>query len=243
MDAKVKNIISDVMHWVIIILSALLITYISVDTFKGINFLKNRNYMTFQLWVCIIFMADFFIELVMAPRKWHYVKTHVGFLLLAIPYLNIINMLDLDVTPGDLFFLRFIPLARGVLAMAIVVGYISTNRISSLLASYIVIMLSIVYFASLIFLYREQPVNPMVTNYGDALWWAFTTATSVGCAINPMTVTGKVLAVVVSGIGITMFPLFTVYLTSMISRYRKRMKISFSTPTDAQDVSSTPQKK
>lgn len=228
MKADVKNIVSDVMHWVIIILSVLLIVYISVDTFQGINFLKNRSYMTFQLWVCIVFIADFFIELAIAEDRWRYVRGHLLFLFLSIPYLNIIDSLGIPVSEADLFFVRFIPLARGVLAMAIVVGYISKNRITSLLASYIVIMLSVVYFSSLIFLYREQPVNPMVTNYGNALWWAFTTSTSVGCSINPMTVTGKILAVVVACTGITMFPLFTVYLTSLITRYRNRMKITFT---------------
>lgn len=232
MKADVKNIVSDVMHWVIIILSVLLIVYISVDTFQGVNFLKNRSYMTFQLWVCIVFIADFFIELAIAEDRWRYVRGHLLFLLLSIPYLNIIDGLGIPVSEADLFFVRFIPLARGVLAMAIVVGYISKNRITSLLASYIVIMLSVVYFSSLIFLYREQPVNPMVTNYGNALWWAFTTSTSVGCSINPMTVTGKILAVVVACTGITMFPLFTVYLTSLITRYRNRMKITF-TPASA----------
>ncbi len=228
MKADVKNIVSDVMHWVIIILSVLLIVYISVDTFQGVNFLKNRSYMTFQLWVCIVFIADFFIELAIAEDRWRYVRGHLLFLFLSIPYLNIIDSLGIPVSEADLFFVRFIPLARGVLAMAIVVGYISKNRITSLLASYIVIMLSVVYFSSLIFLYREQPVNPMVTNYGNALWWAFTTSTSVGCSINPMTVTGKILAVVVACTGITMFPLFTVYLTSLITRYRNRMKITFT---------------
>lgn len=232
MKADVKNIVSDVMHWVIIILSVLLIVYISVDTFQGVNFLKNRSYMTFQLWVCVVFIADFFIELAIAENRWRYVRGHLLFLLLSVPYLNIIDSLGIPVSEADLFFVRFIPLARGVLAMAIVVGYISKNRITSLLASYVVIMLSVVYFSSLIFLYREQPVNPMVTDYGNALWWAFTTSTSVGCSINPMTVTGKILAVVVSCTGITMFPLFTVYLTSLITRYRNRMKITF-TPASA----------
>lgn len=232
MKADVKNIVSDVMHWVIIILSVLLIVYISVDTFQGVNFLKNRSYMTFQLWVCVVFIADFFIELAIAEDRWRYVRGHLLFLLLSVPYLNIIDSLGIPVSEADLFFVRFIPLARGVLAMAIVVGYISKNRITSLLASYVVIMLSVVYFSSLIFLYREQPVNPMVTDYGNALWWAFTTSTSVGCSINPMTVTGKILAVVVSCTGITMFPLFTVYLTSLITRYRNRMKITF-TPVSA----------
>ncbi|MDE6494629.1 MAG: two pore domain potassium channel family protein, partial [Duncaniella sp.] len=86
MKADVKNIVSDVMHWVIIILSVLLIVYISVDTFQGVNFLKNRSYMTFQLWVCIVFIADFFIELAIAENRWRYVRGLLLFLLLTVPY-------------------------------------------------------------------------------------------------------------------------------------------------------------
>lgn len=224
MDMKIRHIVLNATRSVIIVLSLLLVVYISVDTFEGIDFLKNRRYMDFQFWVCVVFLADFFVEMWFSARRLHYLRTHFLFLFISIPYLNIISACGLQLTSQDLFFVRFIPLLRGVVAMAIVVGYLSSNRITSLLVSYMVIMLSIVYFASLIFLYKEQSVNPMVEDYGNALWWAFTTATSVGCSINPMTPTGKILAVVVACTGITMFPLFTVYFTSVVQRYSTRLR-------------------
>ena len=43
--------------------------------------------------------------------------------------------------------------------------------------------------------------------------------TTIGAPVNPFTPTGKVLAAVLSGMGMIMFPLFTVYLTQMIRKY------------------------
>ncbi|WP_301345050.1 potassium channel family protein, partial [uncultured Muribaculum sp.] len=78
------------------------------------------------------------------------------------------------------------------------------------------------YFASLIFLEKEQPVNNMVPNYGAALWWACMDATTIGSNIYPVTVVGKILAVILAGMGMMMFPLFTVYVTNMVQRYNKK---------------------
>ena len=41
------------------------------------------------------------------------------------PTINLIDILHIHLTPEQLFFVRFIPLARGVMAMTIVVGAIS----------------------------------------------------------------------------------------------------------------------
>lgn len=41
---------------------------------------------------------------------------------------------------------------------------------------------------------------------------------NLGCDIYPVTVIGKILSVVLSIMGMIMFPLFTVYLTDMIIR-------------------------
>ncbi|MDE5625125.1 MAG: potassium channel family protein [Muribaculaceae bacterium] len=81
-------------------------------------------------------------------------------------------------------------------------------------------MLLTVYFAGLIFYEREQPVNPGVTSYWDAFWWCSLEATTLGSSLNPVTLAGKLLAVVLSLMGIVMFPLFTVYLSSLILRSR-----------------------
>lgn len=217
-----KSRIITALHLVVLLLSLGLIIYISVDTFTGIQFMEDKHYMKFQLWVCFAFIMDFFIEMLLADNKMDYVKRRWFFLFLSIPYLNIINLWHIDFGPEALYFIRFVPLARGALALSIVIGYMTRNPMSSLLFSYVTITLSVIYFASLIFLEREQPVNNMVPNYGAALWWAFMDATTIGSNIYPVTVAGKILGVVLAGMGMMMFPLFTVYITTWVQRYNSR---------------------
>lgn len=217
-----KKYIKRVLYILVLGLSLGLIVYISIDTFTGVNFLENKNYMTFQLWVCIVFMIDFFVELFLAEDKLKYIRHRWFFLLLSIPYLNIINLWHVEFSAEALYFIRFIPLARGALALAIVIGYMTDNALSSLLLSYISITLSVIYFGSLIFFELEAPVNNMVPNYGAALWWAFMDATTIGSNIYPVTIVGKILAVILAGMGMMMFPLFTVYITNWVQRYNKR---------------------
>lgn len=212
---RVRDVALSALHAVILILSVLLIVFISIDTFRHTPFLHNRAYMHFQFWVCIVFMADFFIEWPLAPDKRRYFRHRLLFLLLSIPWLNILNLLNLPLTETELYWVRFIPLARGVLAMSIVVGYISRNRITSVFASYTAVMLAFLYLGSLIFLYREHPVNPRVPDFGAALWWACMDATTTGCEIQPVTTAGKIVGMVLAGMGMVMFPLFTVYITNI----------------------------
>ena len=83
-------------------------------------------------------------------------------------------------------------------------------------------LLATVYFSSLAFFVVEHKVNPFVTEYGDALWWAFMDVTTVGSNIVAMTVTGRVLSVLLAALGMMMFPIFTVYITNLIQRSNER---------------------
>lgn len=217
--------IVNVLHAVILLLSVAMIVYISYDTFRNIPFLTDRGYMTFQFFVCMIFMADFFVELKLTPKgeRRHYVGARWFFLLLSVPVLNIVGLFHLQLSADFLYFARFLPLARGALALAIVLNYIASTRITGFFVSYVSIMVLTVYFAGLIFYEREHPVNPGVENYWDAFGWCALQTTTMGSALNPVTVAGKLLAVVLSLMGVVMFPLFTVYLTSLIKRSRDKL--------------------
>lgn len=204
------------LNWVVLALSVGLIAYISIDALRGVEFVRDRGFMTFQLWVCVAFIADFFVELYMSRNRWRYVLRRLLFLILSIPYLNIIGWTGVEV-PGDvLYFLRFVPLARGALALSIVVGYVSVNRLTNIFASYTVVLIAIVYFGSLIFFEREHTVNPGVPDYMSALWWACSDVTTTGCTIFPLTPAGKVVSAVLAVMGMVMFPLFTVVITSAV---------------------------
>lgn len=233
----------DGLHWIVLLLSVLLILLISYNTFNGIRFLESRFYMNFQLFVCLVFMADFFIELRLTPRggRRRYVRSHFLYLLLSVPYLNILHAAGVELSEQTLYFIRFLPLARGALAMVIVFNYLASSKITGIFVSYMAIMLMMVYFASLIFFEREQPVNPGVTSYWDALWWCGMETTSLGCSLSPVTVVGKILAVVLSLMGMIVFPLFTVYLSSVIVRSRKKLNMLKITQPSVKSVESETQ--
>lgn len=220
-----RKLTLDIFHVAILMLSVALIAFISYDTFANIPFLQDHAYMTFQFFVCIIFIADFIVEWALSPKgsKGRYFRHHLFFFLISIPYLNIINFLQIQISVDMIYFARFLPLCRGALALAIVLDYIASNKITGIFVSYLSIMLLTVYFAGLIFYEREAPVNPDVTSYWDAFWWCALEATTLGSSVNPMTLSGRLLAVLLSLMGIIMFPLFTVYLTSLITKSRNKL--------------------
>ena len=224
MKKNIKRDIINVLRWVVFGLSVALIVFISVDTFMQRPFLSNPVYMRFQLSVCVIFILEFFAQMLLADRKWHFFWHNIVFLLVSIPYLNIITHYNVQLSEQQLYFVRFIPLLRAAYAMALVVRYVSTSRIVGIFWSYVSIVLLVVYFSSLIFFEQEQPVNADIDNYWAALWWCSLEATTIGAPVNPVTVVGKILAALLSGMGVIMFPLFTVYLGDLVTKYVKRRR-------------------
>lgn len=222
---KFDEVVMFIMHTILFVVSAALIVLISYDTFQGLTFMTDRLYMRFQFWVCIIFIADYFIEMFFAPDKWRYAWRRLPFLLVSIPYLNLIPYLHLPLSIEHFYLLQFIPLLRAALAISIVFGYFSKNAITSFFVSYIVILIIIGYFGSLIFFEYEHGVNPQVSGYWISLWWAAMNLSTVGCDINPVTVEGRIVAVILPIVGMVIFPLFTVYLTDFVKRLsRSNMK-------------------
>lgn len=209
------------LHVLILILSLFLVISISIDTFKGISFYTKSVYMEVQLWICILFLFDFVLEFALSKDKMHYFATHFIFLLVAIPYQNIISYMGWTFSPETTYMIRFIPLVRGGYALAIVVGWLTYNKASGLFVSYLTMLLATVYFASLMFYVVENKVNPNVSDYGDSIWWAFMDVTTIGSNVIAVTPLGRVLSVVLAALGMMMFPIFTVYITSVIARRNK----------------------
>lgn len=230
-----SRLLLSLMNFAVLVLSILLIVWITVDTFNNVAFLDNHSYMTFQFWVCIFFMLDFIVQVYYSDNRWSTFRRRIVYFLLSIPYLNIISIAHIELSADAIYFVRFIPLARAALAMSIVVGYLSKNAISSLFLSYIVIMLMIAYFGSLIFYQREHGVNPQVDTYWTALWWTGMNLVTVGSAIQPVTVAGKIIATALPIAGMIIFPLFTVYLTDYVTRATRAARSSSSVSDGSAD--------
>lgn len=213
-----------ILHLIVLALSLLLVICISVDSFHNVAFYNQPKFVHMQVWICVAFMADFFIEFFLSDKKWHYVKNRFIFFLVAIPYEAILvqfNFFD-SLPPELLYVIRYMPLIRGGYALAIVVGWLTYSKAAGLFFTYIIILLSTVYFASLTFFQFEHGPNPMVHTYSDAIWWASMNMTTVGCNIVAVTTVGKILSVVLACLGMMMFPIFTVYITNIITRHNQQ---------------------
>ena len=207
------------LHLIILAVSVYLIYSISVDTFRDEPFYERLSFQHDQFWVCVIFLADFFIEFFLSEKKWQYLRSHFIFFLVSIPYTAIIYYFHWPISREVAYLIRYIPLIRSGYTLAIVVGWFSYSKATGLFFSYLIILISTVYFASLTFYLFEAKVNPLVHNYRDALWWAAMDVTTVGSNIIAVSTVGRVLSVVLAALGMMMFPIFTVYITGIVTRH------------------------
>ena len=217
------------LHIVVLLLSLLLIAMISYDSFKNTTFYEEYSFQKWQFWICMVFIVAFFVELAVSENKWRFFWTNLIFLLVSVPYQAIIYHYGIHLSQEVSYLIRYMPLIRGGYALAIVVSWFTYNKATGLFFTYIIILLSTVYFASLTFYLFETGVNPLVNVYSDALWWAAMDVTTVGSNITAVTGVGRVLSVLLAALGMMMFPIFTVYVTNVITQRNKESKEKGST--------------
>ncbi|MCB0412130.1 MAG: two pore domain potassium channel family protein [Bdellovibrionales bacterium] len=87
------------------------------------------------------------------------------------------------------------------------------------LVMYLTVVGNITMFgAAYLFLVFEEGTNPQVQGYGDALWWALCTVSTVGYGdIYPHTIPGRWVGVVLILVGVTFFLSFLAVLSTMVS--------------------------
>ena len=168
----------------------------------------------------MVLLADVFVDIVCAEDRRRKFLVDLPFILICVPYINVLHLFDVEINEELVFILRFIPVIRAAVIFAVITGIATRNRIQSMFRAYIIILLSVLYFASLLFWIEECHVNPQLEHYWQALWWAVMNMTTASCYINEITFVGQVLAVVLATIGLILFPVFTVYLVNALGLTR-----------------------
>ena len=173
-----------------------------------------------QLVVWTIFILDFLVRWIISPHKGRFVARNFMLLLFSIPYLNILHYSQIEVSHQVHYLLGFVPLLRGGYGLVMITRWFTRRSATSLMVSYLSILVAVTYFISLIFFVVERGVNPGVKDYWDALWWACMDMTTVGCDIVAVTPIGKIISFILAAAGIMMLPIFTVYITDRIAHSR-----------------------
>ena len=75
----------------------------------------------------------------------------------------------------------------------------------------------IMFLCAWAFYYFEKPTNPQVGSYGDALWWAICTVSTVGYGdIFPITALGRIIGAFLIIFGVMFFLAFTAGMVSIM---------------------------
>lgn len=205
------------LHLSVLAAAIILIIWITRDTIGNVSFLSSPRYMRFQFWVCVLFLFDILVDWLISPAKLRYFISNIFFIIISIPWLNIIQWMGIEMSPTVAYLMKFVPMIRAGYVVALISGALSANKALSMMAVYIIWVITSVYFGSLVFFVEEHYVNPLVTSWWDALWWTSLNLTTVGCEIEPYTATGKILSIILSGEGLILFPVFTVYVTNALA--------------------------
>ncbi|MBI2698315.1 ion transporter [Mycobacterium gordonae] len=156
-------------------------------------------------WVAwAMFVGDYFARLVLADNRREWFLLHLlDLVIVMLPFLRPLRPLRM---------VRLIVLL-GVLQRA--VGHAVRGQILIYTVSGVLLL---VYTGALAVLDAErQQVGTTINSFGKAVWWAITTVTTVGYGnLYPVTVTGRVVAVLLMMGGITLIGVVTGSLASWI---------------------------
>jgi len=155
--------------------------------------------------VSAVFLTDFAARFVSAPSKLAFMKWGWIDLLSSLPTCNWLMLSRFARV------VRLLRLIRALRSIEVLLKVIFRNRIrNSFLIVIVVASLMIVSCASVMLSLERGVKDANITTAGDALWWATTTATTVGYGDKyPVTAEGRIVAVVLMITGVGLFSTFS----------------------------------
>jgi voltage-gated potassium channel len=194
-------------------LAALALVYLG---FYAVEVLGNEDAVTLFDLILIsdiiwgVFIVDFVARLLLHDNKRKFLKSNV---------IELVGLL--------LPFFRAFRMLRVVIA----IGFLTraAKSLQGRINIYIGVILPILIFTCSLGVYEAEHMAPgaNITNYGDALWWAFVTITTIGYGdYYPITFEGRAIAVLLMLSGLALVSVITV---SFASWFLDRMNIELTT--------------
>jgi voltage-gated potassium channel len=172
--------------------------------------------------ICILFLIDWTYYFIMAKDKVRYFEFHFLDLISSIPFAQILRPLRII---RAIRIIRLLRLVRGMRGAERFISIFAKNKARSIMSIYIVIT-TIIYFYGTLGIYNfESGINKNISTFGDAMWMAFTTLTTVGYGdCYPITAGGRILCAMLVLTGMGLFSLFTAEFATYILKEVKRIK-------------------
>jgi voltage-gated potassium channel len=191
------QVLAQVEEWLeipVLILGFFWLILLVIELIWGLSpLLENIFYLTW-----IIFVVDFFIRFILAPRKLIFLRTNwLTAISLVVPALRVLRIVRV------IYILRLAQATRGLRLVA-VIG--SLNRGMRALRSsfgrrgfgYVVALTLIVALVGAAGMFAFERGEPGFQTFGDALYWTAMIMTTLGSSSWPVTAEGRILGFLLS---------------------------------------------
>jgi voltage-gated potassium channel len=155
-----------------------------------------------------LFLAEFAVRCFDAPSRWRYFRAHWLDLLSCIPLVGGLRAIRL---------VRLVRLAAGIRVLAVMEDTADQRAGGRESLWFLVPSVASIWIGSSYAVWEvEHGINPHLQSFADALYWSFTTATTVGYGdIRPVTPTGRLIAGLLVFVSIGLIGLTSSRLTAM----------------------------
>jgi voltage-gated potassium channel len=194
---------------VIVILSVYSLIALAFSTFLNLSPELERLLNYIDLLVCLLFLVDFFINFIQSENKLSFMKWGWIDLISSIPAVDIAR-------PGRIVrLIRLIRLLRAFKSTKILMNYIFKSKSQGAFLTVGLISLLTVIASSIAILQVESLPDCNIKTAEDALWWSYTTMTTVGYGDKyPITTIGRIIAAILMTIGVGLCGTFTAYIAA-----------------------------
>ncbi|MBU6154143.1 MAG: ion transporter [Bdellovibrionales bacterium] len=210
MESSTKNAPNfwSILNLVISVL-AILILFVSTVFSTGNEIQKVLQLLDFL--ICIFFSLEFFIGLIRSKRKILYFRQNWLDLVASIPTFDSARFARLFKV------FRLIRAIRGFKSVFEIHGVFFRDRISNSLGTAGFFAVISVFLSAIAVLQFEDAPDSNIKTAGDALWWAYSTVTTVGYGDRyPVTTEGRIIGALLMTIGVGTFGVFTASISALI---------------------------
>jgi len=159
--------------------------------------------------VCVFFFIDFSIDFRKSTNKLEYMKW--GW----IDLLSCIPAVDFTRAGRVLRILRILRLLRAFKSAKILVSFLFKSKSQGALLTVGLIAMLALITSSIAILQVECLTDCNIKTAEDALWWSYSTMTTVGYGDKfPITTAGRIIAAALMTIGVAICGTFTAYIAS-----------------------------
>jgi len=202
----------DLFQIIMLILSIYVLIVFAIQTFirdlspQTIEILDGIDFV-----VCLFFLWDFFSRLWKAPSKlefmkWGWIDLISSIPILILPVSNHMRLLRL---------VRLFRILRAFRSTKIIAHYLFLHRARTGVVSVILISFLVAVFAAIAELNLETSPDSNIKTSEDALWWSFSTITTVSCEKYPVTEAGRAVALFLMAAGVCLFGCITAYIATV----------------------------